>query len=175
MSSRTALLLVDPQVNMFDPENPVAGAEELLERLTSLLAKARAIRMPVVFIRNCGGQNDPDRRDTPGWEIHPDLTPGRGELVFDKTTRDAFASTGLEAELRTRGVGRVVIAGLQSDHCIRATTLGALSRGLQVTLVSDAHSTYPAGGKPASDISESINIELEERVKLERTHEVKLP
>ena len=175
MVHRTALVLVDAQVNMFDPENPAAGAEELLERLTSLLAQARAIRMPVVFVRNCGGQGDPDRRDTPGWEIHPDLTPVSGELVFDKTTLDAFASTGLGEELRTRGIRRVVIAGLQSDHCIRATTLGALSRGLQVTLVSDAHSTYPEGGKLARDISESINIELEGRVKLERTHEVKLP
>jgi nicotinamidase-related amidase len=175
MKSRTALLLVDAQVNMFDPENPVAGAEELLARLTSLLAKARAIRMPVVFIRNCGGLNAPDRRDTPGWEIQPDLAPVGGELVFDKTTRDAFASTGLGEELLKRGIQRVVIAGLQSDHCIRATTLGALGRGLQVTLVSDAHSTYPAGGKLARDISEAINIELEERVKLERTHEVRLP
>ena len=173
MSSRAALLLVDAQVNMFDPQNPVADAEELLERLTLLLGKARAIRMPVVFVRNCGGLNDPDRRDAPGWEIHPGLAPVSGELLFDKTTRDAFASTGLGEALRARGIKHVVIAGLQSDHCIRATTLGALGLGLQVTLVSDAHSTYPAGGKLGRDISEAINIELEDRVKLQRTHDVK--
>jgi nicotinamidase-related amidase len=65
----------------------------------------------------------------------------------DKLEMDAFAGTGL-AELIAPG-STLVIAGLASDYCIRATTLSALRRGCPVQLVSGAHAAYdddePAG------------------------------
>ena len=131
MSRRTALLLVDVQENMFDPAHPVADAAHLLQRFLELLDRAHSARMLTVFVRNCGGPNDPDQQGTPGWELHIALQPGEGDLVFDKTTPDAFESTPLADELKSRGIARVVIAGLQSEFCIRATSLGALQRGLR--------------------------------------------
>ena len=90
---------------------------------------------------------------TPGWELHPALQPAPGDLVVDKTTGDTFASTPLDGEHRTLGVTRLVIAGLQSENCIRDTALGALSRDYEVTLVSDGHSTYDADGQSAQEKS----------------------
>jgi len=166
MNSPTVLIVIDAQVNMFDPSNPVRFAEGLLDRLIRLVGQARADRTPVVFVRNCGGPGDPDAPGTPGWELHPLLQPANGDLVLDKTTCDTFASTALGEELEARGATRIVIAGLQSDYCIRETTQGALSRGLQVTLVSDGHSTYDSGGRTAADIIAAVNKEFENRADL---------
>ena len=174
MPIRNALVLIDTQVNMFDPEHPVAGAEDLLERLAELLGRARVAHMLVAFVRNCGGALDPDVRGTPGWEIHPDLQPLDGELIFDKTTPNAFETTSLAEDLKARGIKRLVIAGLQSDFCIRETTLGALDRGFEVTLISNGHSTYDAGDIPAAEVTATVNAELDGRVRLEMAHDANL-
>lgn len=170
MPATTALLLIDAQVNMFDPATPVYEADALLARLVDLVTRARGAEppVPVIFVRNCGGADDPDQEGTPGWEIHPRLAPVAGDLVLDKTTTDAFESTTLADELATRGIQALVIAGLQSEHCIRATTLGALARGLHVTLVANGHSTYDSGERTAAAIRDAVNAEFARRVEIVR-------
>ncbi len=163
MSATTALLVIDVQVNMFDPANPCAGGDALLARVGDLVARARAAGAPIVYVRNCGGPGDPDQEGTPGWQLHPSLRPAAGEPVLDKRTCDTFASTMLASELSGRGVDAVVIAGLQSEFCVRETALGALARGLAVTLVSDAHSTFGGGDRTAAALSAEVEAELSER------------
>ncbi len=168
-----AFLLIDVQVNQFDPAYPVADGEQLLERVNDLLGRARAAQVHVILVRNCGGEADPDIKGTPGWELHPAIVPAAGETLLDKTTCDTFASTSLGEDLARLGVRRLVIAGLQSDYCIRETTLGALDRGFNVTLVSDAHSTVDGGGKTAAEKTAAVNAELGGRVRLVPADEVR--
>ena len=54
--------------------------------------------------------------------------------------------------LAERGVGRLVVAGAQTDACIRSTLHGAITRGYDATLVADAHTTedLTAYGAPAA-------------------------
>ncbi|MDX6276222.1 MAG: hypothetical protein QOJ72_350, partial [Nocardioidaceae bacterium] len=47
----------------------------------------------------------------------------------------------LEDVLAGAGVGRLVVAGAETDACIRSTIHGAFTRGYDVTLVGDAHTT----------------------------------
>ena len=54
---------------------------------------------------------------------------------------DAFEDTNLEEVLAGRGVGRLYIAGAQTDACVRSTLHGAFTRGYDTVLVSDAHTT----------------------------------
>ena len=169
----SALLVIDAQVNMLGPRNPVSDADGLLVRLFTLIDRSRAARAPVIFIRNCGEPGDPDVRGTAGWELHPTLRPVDGELLLDKTTTDAFESTPLEGELKRLGATRLIIAGLQSDHCVKKTTLGALARGYDVTLVADGHSTYDSDGRSAPEISSSINAELANRAKVLAVNELR--
>ena len=169
----TALLLIDAQVNMFDPEHPVAESDAVLERLSALLRKARESNALVIFVRNNGGPEDPDQNGTPGWELHPSLPPEPGEKVFDKTTCNAFEATGLGDELEAHCVKRVAIAGLQSEFCIRETALGALAHSLDVTLVSNGHSTYDGrDGRSAQEIRARVNGELDGRVQLAKAEDV---
>jgi nicotinamidase-related amidase len=171
MPAVPALLIIDAQVNMFDPANPVAGADGLLARLIELQARARAAQALVVAVRNCGGENDPDQRGSIGWQIHPGLDSA--DLVLDKTTCDTFASTALGEELARRGVRQVVIAGLQSEFCIRETALGALAQGLEVTLVADGHSTYDGKSSAARETTAAVNGELSPRVRLVSASDVR--
>lgn len=174
MSSGDALLLIDVQANMFDPGSPVAGAGPLLGRLRELLQRARRAGVPVIFVRNCGGAGDPDVRGAPGWELHAELQPFDQEVILDKTTCDTFASTNLAAVLDDRGVGRLVIAGLQSEYCVRETTLGALDRGYRVALATDGHSTYDSKGRKAVAIIAAVNEELASRATLVPAEQVLL-
>jgi nicotinamidase-related amidase len=146
----TALLLIDAQVNMFEPD-PVTNAPAVLERLVALANRARAAGAPVVFVRHNGRPDDPDAPHTPGWAIHPALAPAAGETVIDKHTPDAFYQTELAGVLAERGVGRVVVAGMQTEYCIDTTTRRARSLGYEVVLAADAHSTYP-GALPAEQV-----------------------
>ena len=58
-----------------------------------------------------------------------------------KTFGDSFEATDLEAVLAERSVGHLYVAGAKTDACIRSTIHGALTRGYDVTLVGDAHTT----------------------------------
>lgn len=171
----SALLLIDTQVNMFDPASPVASAEPLLARLSSLVQRARAAHLPIILVRNCGQPGDPDQQSSPGWELHPSLRPKEGDVVLDKTTQDTFASTALGDLLKARGIGHLIIAGLQSEYCVRETTLGALARHLTVTLVSDGHSTYDGTKSTALQTSAAVNAEFAGRVTLAAADSLRFP
>ena len=76
------------------------------------------------------------------WRIRsrapPRVTASRSS---EKTYGDSFEDTTLEGVLSGLGVGRLVVVGAQTDGCIRSTLHGALARGYDATLVSDAHTT----------------------------------
>jgi nicotinamidase-related amidase len=76
-----------------------------------------------------------------GWRIVPELSPEPSEPVVEKSYGDSFEDTRLEDVLAELEVGRLVVTGAQTDACIRSTLHGALVRGYDATLVSDAHTT----------------------------------
>ncbi len=175
MNGATALLLIDPQVNMFDEASPVEGAADLLPRLKRLLERARAAGVHVVFVQNCGGPGDPDEPGSVGWDLHAGLAPRPGEAVVHKTRPDGFEGTLLRGELERRGVGRLVVAGMQSEACVSATCRRAAALGFEVTLVSDGHSTYDGTGVTAGEIRARVNGDLAAIARLVPAREVEFP
>ncbi len=93
-------------------------------------------------------------RDSEGWGWVPELEVQESEPVVHKTYADSFEETDLEEVLAARGVGRLVVAGAQTDECIRSTLHGALVRGYDATLVADAHTTEDQSeyGAPTPDL-----------------------
>ncbi len=165
-----ALLIVDAQLNMFEPE-PAHDAAKLLRRLVELVAAARCSGVPVVFVRNNGEEGQPDVPDSPGWHIHPTLPQLPGELVIDKWESDSFSVPELRDWADASGVDEVVVAGLQSEYCITATCEGAVDLGLNVTLVSNAHSTFD-DELPAAVIVDATNDSLASTASLRSTRDV---
>ena len=144
----TVLLVVDVQNGV------VEGAHErdaVVANIDSLVEKARKERVPVVWVQHS------DEQLAPGsdvWRIVPELTPGVAEPLVAKNYGDAFEDTNLETVLSDLGVGRLFVVGAQTDACIRSTLHGALARGYDATLVSDAHTTedHTAWGAPPPDL-----------------------
>lgn len=142
MSSNIALLVIDMQVCNFEGSTPVYGGSDLLGKISSLITRARAAGVPVVYVQHCGPDGAIDQPDTPGWEIHPSVAPLKGDLVVEKRHPDAFQDTNLQRELESRGIQRLIITGIQTEYCIDTTCRRAYSLGYEVTLVKDAHSTW---------------------------------
>ena len=154
----TTLLLIDLQRNMLEPPEQVPGAAQLIGLVDGLLERARAAGAGVVHVRNNGAEEELDFPGTPGWELYH--VPVDGEAIVDKEGVDAFVETNL-AELIPAG-SALVVAGLASDYCIRATVLAALRRGYDVRLVHGGHGAYDADGKSAETIGKEIEHELRE-------------
>ncbi|HEY1178650.1 MAG TPA: isochorismatase family protein [Phytomonospora sp.] len=132
----TALVVIDVQVGV------VAGGHErdaVVANIATLVAKAREAGAPVVWVQHSSAENLPI--GGAGWEIVPELAPAKAEPLVAKTWPDSFEETTLEEVLAGLGVGRLVVAGAQTDECVRSTLHGAIARGYDATLVSDAHTT----------------------------------
>ncbi|GAA2231544.1 hypothetical protein GCM10010232_17650 [Streptomyces amakusaensis] len=148
-----ALVLVDAQRAFLSGSDAVPGAEELVERLSALLERARAAGALVAHLRNDGEPGAPDEPGTPGWELHLPVRLSPDEHLVPKDSDDGFEGTALGALLDERGVRRVAIAGVLSEMCVSATAAGALERGLEVVLPRDGHATYGLDAIPASVVS----------------------
>jgi len=153
----TTLLIIDAQVNMFDEQTPIYESERLLQTLTELIHSARAASVPVIFVRNNGTAVDPDEPGTPGWELHPNLTPLPGEIIIDKFSPDSFHETNLHELLQTNGVKKLVMAGMQTEFCVNATCQRAVELGYAVTAVADAHSTFDMAEMTAPQVISHYN------------------
>src|SRR5215475_1407054 len=145
MSNRT-LLLIDVQRNMLLAPHPVPDAPAVGPKIAEILDRARRSGATVIHVRNNGGTDDPDALGTTGWELVHDVAAD--EAVVDKHTPDGFADTELGSLLAD--ACEVVIAGMQSEYCVRETSLAALRRGLFVLLVRGAHATYGDGQRTAA-------------------------
>ena len=149
----TALLVVDMQ-NDFCPGGAlgVAGAD----LLAPMIAAAARGAGTVVATRDW---HPPDHcsfaarggpwpahcvAGTPGAELHPSVAGMHFDRIQDKgTDRDheaysGFDGTDLAGYLRDRGVERVLVSGVASDYCVRATALDAVRAGFQTTVLADA-------------------------------------
>ena len=151
----TALLVIDVQNGV------VAGNHDrdgVVANIADLVDRAREAAVPVVWVQH---NDDGLTRDTDDWQIVPELSPDADEPRIDKSYGDSFEDTTLEDVLARLGVGRLVVAGAQTDMCIRSTLHGALARGYDATLVSDAHTTEDQtewGAPPPDEVIAHTNL-----------------
>ena len=150
---RTALLVLDLQHGV------VAGGharDAVVANVSTLADKARLAGVAVVWVQHA---DDNVVYGSDAWRLV--LAPGEGEPVVAKNYADAFEDTRLEAVLAQRRVGRLVVAGAQTDECVRATLHGAIVRGYDATLVSDAHTTEDLtrwGAPPPEQVIAHTNL-----------------
>ena len=145
-SSSCALIPVDIQKGLGDEaywggkrNNPAFE-----ENVARLLAGARAAAVPIFHIKHDSTEpQSPLRPGQPGNEFSPFAAPIEGEPIFEKSVNSAFIGTSIENFLRDRGIQRLVIFGLTTDHCVSTTTRMAANLGSDVDLVGDACATFP--------------------------------
>lgn len=188
--SRAALLVVDVQNDFADPAGSlsVRGGQDIIPRLNAEIRRAQAAGAAVLYTQDWHPLSTPHfAKDGGIWPVHcvaktwgaafdPDLVVAGPSVRKGSNGEDGYSGftmrdprtgeerpTELEAMLRDRGVERVVIGGLATDYCVRATTLDALDRGLPVTVLTDAVAAVdlePGDGARALDEVRAAGAEL---------------
>jgi ureidoacrylate peracid hydrolase len=164
---RTALLLVDMQVDFAAPDGAMAKAghnvtavQAALKQAAALAEAARAAGVPCLFARLITRDSDEtdllrEWKKRRGTEDDAPLchegsrgaefvgpSPQPGEAVFSKNRYDAFAGTGLDAHLRGLKRDTLVIAGLTTECCVESTARDAFERDYHVFIAKDAVAAY---------------------------------
>jgi nicotinamidase-related amidase len=151
----TALLVVDVQNGVMKAS---VDAEAVIANIVTLVEKARAAGTEVVWVQHT---SDEFPRGSETWQYVPELVRREAEPLVHKTYGDSFEDTDLEEVLAARGIGALVVAGAQTDACIRSTLHGALARGYDATLVADAHTTEDLsayGAPPPGQVIAHTNL-----------------
>ncbi len=151
--SRQALLMIDFATAYFDPASPLfANRPEVVAPARSLLLWARARKMLVCHTRV---EYRPDGRDggvffrkvpalqvfctgNPLGDVVPELAATDDEPVITKQYASAFFGTSLASTLHAQGVDCVVLAGMSTSGCVRASAVDAMQHGFIPVVVSDA-------------------------------------
>jgi nicotinamidase/pyrazinamidase len=159
----TALIVVDVQNDFADPAGSlsVRGAPEILPIVNTEIERAIAAGAPVVYTQDWHPASTPHfKKDGGIWPVHcvqetwgaafhPDLIVGEsvvrkgangedgysGFTMRDPTTGETIP-TALHRLLRDAGIKAVVIVGLATDYCVKATALDALALGYPATVLA---------------------------------------
>ncbi|WP_427896339.1 isochorismatase family protein [Kribbella sp. GL6] len=132
---RTALVLIDLMPRIVGLETAPLSGPDVLERSVALAAATREAGGLVVNVRV----------ERPGVEVQPDgsgFAPGAeprpGDLEIVKRTIGAFGRTALDAELQSRGIANVVLAGIATNFGVESTGRAASDLGYETVFLTDA-------------------------------------
>jgi nicotinamidase-related amidase len=151
----TALVILDMQKGVV---GDAYNRDAVIANVATVVDTARDAGIDVIWVQHSG---DELVRGSEAWEYVPELVRRDDEPLIHKVWADAFEATELESVLAARGIGRLFVAGAQTDECIRSTLHGAFVRGYDATLVSDAHTTEdlsPYGAPPPQGVIAHTNL-----------------
>ena len=148
-----ALILVDFVEAYFDEQSPLyANVGSALSSALRIREAARSAGIPVfytnVVYEEGGGDGGVFYRKVPALEVFvagsplgkwpQGLEPAEDEIVLSKQYPSAFFGTTLADELTKRGIATLIITGLTTSGCIRATCVDTMSHGFISIVVADA-------------------------------------
>lgn len=154
---QTALLVIDVQRALFTRPNPVFNAYKIIEVINALVDRAHLYGAKVVYIQH--SNKTILQKGSDGWKLHPDIKPDSKDLLIEKEQGNSFIGTTLQGFMEARGIENLLITGLVTNQCVRATALGGLELGYHVFLVQGSHSNVD---KNPEALIERTEKELEE-------------
>jgi biuret amidohydrolase len=157
--NRTALVIYDMQAGIF---SQLSNGSEITSQVVKVLHAAREAGLRIFFMRHMSLPNELSGvfqlrtakawqratsvkdvkpwflRDSPGFQLIPEMTPLPSEAIFDKITMSAFESTPLDIALRDCGIQTVIIVGVATEIGIEPTIRHAADLGYIPVVVTDA-------------------------------------
>jgi nicotinamidase-related amidase len=141
-----ALIIVDMLEDFVDGKLANPKARAIIEPLQGLIEHARSEGWVIVFSNDAHQPGDPELRvwgehamaGDPGAEVIDELPVHEGDIVSPKRHYGAFDETGLDEQLKERGVDEVVVTGQHTHICVRHSSYGALVRGYGIVIPHDA-------------------------------------
>jgi len=166
-TSRTALLVMDFQNDLVDPEGAFASQgtaaevkeKRAIENTARVLATARSVGLSVVHVAVAWRPGHPEaNRSAPlfagvadgdalvegtwGGGFHRDLQPAEGDLVITKRGVSALTGTEIDRLLRLRGINVLVLTGFATNFVVEGTARDAVDRGYAVIVLSDCCASF---------------------------------
>lgn len=146
---RPALLIVDMTYAFVDARFPLAHGERgttCVRNIRSLREAARAARIPILYSKGKPASEPaelglwkftprpPDPKLPEATDIVAELAPDEGEMVVAKRRPSAFFGTELASLLTYHGIDTVLLTGMVTSGCVRATAVDAFSHNLRVVV-----------------------------------------
>lgn len=178
-----ALILIDFVHAYFDPDSPLyADVEDALASAARVRSAARLSKIPVIYTNVSYHVSMVDagrffekthplaafKEGAKGGAFMPSLSPSPDELVISKQYPSAFFGTSLASTLTAMGIDSVLLGGLSTSGCVRASCVDAMSHGFTTFVIEDAcGDRHPAphkanlfdmGAKYATIVSEDQTI-----------------
>ena len=152
LGQRPALVLVDLIQGFTDPESPLGSeASAVVHACRDLLQAFRVRKLPVCFTTVIYDEDDQASvfrsrlpalntltRGSTAVAVHPDLTPMPNEPVVEKHFASAFFQTDLAPWLIEQGADSLVVTGLTTSGCVRATVVDGLQHDYCVWVPREA-------------------------------------
>ncbi len=147
---RTALLVMDYQAGIL---GRLDEAEPLLSCAADAIAVVRGRGGQIGYVRVAFDDADYDavprhsrfasvgpemHSDSPATAIHDRVAPEPGDIIVRKTRVGAFSTTDLDQQLRDRGIGALILAGISTSGVVLSTVRDAADRDYQVLVLADA-------------------------------------
>ena len=166
MTPSSAVLLIDLQNEVLHPSGGLAGdfpatAGPLLEAIRTLVAWARTVDVPVIWVRLAFRPGHVDAvRDSMsrtkgtlldgswGAELYDGLGRLAEDIVITKKRPSAFFDTDLRVVLRGLGVERLIVGGVSTNWAVESTVRDGHSHDLRMVVVREAV------GTPFADLHE---------------------
>ncbi|RED47641.1 cysteine hydrolase family protein [Aestuariispira insulae] len=156
---KTAILVIDIQCALTDPEPRPDDIDAVINRINLITGKARKAELPVFFIQH-EAPDSPVAYGSPGWRLPEKLAVEDGDRFIRKTTPDSFLKTDLHDQLQALGIKQLVICGYASEFCVDTTTRRAAGLGYAIKLVTDGHTTHDKPHAAATEIRAHHNATL---------------
>jgi nicotinamidase-related amidase len=155
--SETALLVIDVQQGIFSRLTPVYNERLLLSNINTLIERFSQSGAKVYLVQHSNQKTL--IAGTRNWKFHPDLNTSKADSVIHKTHGNAFKETNLKQTLDSHGIQKIMVTGLVTNGCVRATCIAGREFGFHVILVEDGHSSY---SKVAAKLIRDWNRKLSE-------------
>jgi nicotinamidase-related amidase/predicted O-methyltransferase YrrM len=156
---KSALIVIDVQHGLFENEPRPHEADEVVDRINALVARARGAGVPVFFVQH-ERQSGFLEFGSASWALQHRLDVQPSDFLIRKTTPDSFLRTELGTTLESLGVGRLAICGYATEFCVDTTTRRAAALSYEVVLASDAHTTHDKAHASAEQIRTHHNATL---------------
>ena len=173
---QAVLVILDMQKGSWPAKAGPVGGEEILTELFSLIKGARAVQLPIIFVRNTHSEwtTTKSRKEqtahvgvdyrtrywegTPGNDFLEGLNPGPEDLIFIKHSYSPYAHGPMDLILRSRGIQTVLLTGGSTLGAVETVAKDSMVRGYNVVVVDDC--VHPRSGAIYEMVIDYVNRHL---------------
>ena len=150
--THAAIIVIDVQNDFVAPGAPIecSGAREIITPLKTLLEEGRRRGIPIIFTQEVHRKEQVDfgleleygeplhcLEGGRGAAFYKDLLPEEGDHIIQKRRYSAFFATDLDILLKGLGINTLILTGVATDVCVRATAQDAHQHNYRVAVVPE--------------------------------------